>query len=95
MFSNRDWFSTYKTLSSNDVLMGNSSSYKITGIGTFKIKIFDGIVQILIDIINVHNLKKNLISLSTLDLNGYKFNGECGVIKASQVQCSAGVYRYR
>ena len=44
MSPNRDWFSTYKTLNSCDVLMGNNSFCNIIGIGIVKIKIFDGIV---------------------------------------------------
>jgi len=64
--------------------MGNNSSYKITNIGTVKIKMFDGIVRTLIDIRHILDLKRNLISLSTLDLNGYKFIGEGGVIRVSR-----------
>ena len=44
---------------------------------------FDGIVRTLTDVRHVPNLKRNLISFSTLDLNMYKFIGECGVIRVS------------
>ena len=54
------------------MLMGNNASYKIVGIGTVKIKMFDGIVTTLNDVRHVLNLKRNLISLSTLDSKGYK-----------------------
>ena len=66
------------------MLMRNNSSCKIVGIGIVKIKMFDGIVQTLIDVRHVLDFKRNLISLNTLDLNGYKFIGKNGVIKLSK-----------
>ena len=84
MSPNKDWFSTYKAFSNDDVLMGNNSSCKIVGIGIVKINMFDGIVRNLTNIKHVFDLKRNFISLSTLDLNGYKFIGEGGVIKVSK-----------
>jgi hypothetical protein len=46
--------------------MGNNIACKIVGICTIKIRMHDGIV-----------LKKNLISLGTLDSLGYKYFGIC------------------
>ena len=66
MSPNRDWFLTYKTLTSGDVLIDNNSSCKITSIETVKIKMVDDIVQILIDVRYVYNLKRNVILLNTL-----------------------------
>ena len=45
---------------------------------------FDGIIRTLTDVRHVPYLKRNLISLSTLDLNGYKFIGKGGVIRVSR-----------
>ena len=75
MYPNRDWFSTYETVSKGVVLMGNNSSCKVAGIGAIKIKMFDEIVKTLSDVKHVSDLKRNLISLSTLDLKGYKCTG--------------------
>lgn len=33
---------------------------------------------------HVSELKRNLIYLSTLDSNGYRYTGECGVLKVSR-----------
>ena len=33
---------------------------------------------------HIPNLKRNLISLSTLDLKGYKYTGEGGLLKVSK-----------
>ncbi|KAG8492887.1 hypothetical protein CXB51_010059 [Gossypium anomalum] len=49
MSPNRDWFTTYETVSEGVVLMGNNASCKITGVGTIKVKIFDGVVTTLSD----------------------------------------------
>ena len=64
--------------------MGNNSFCKIAIIWIVKIKIFDGIVRTLTDVRHIPNLKRNLISLSTFDLNGYKFVSEGGIIKVSK-----------
>ncbi|KAG8499322.1 hypothetical protein CXB51_005880 [Gossypium anomalum] len=49
MSPNRDWFTTYETLSEGVVLMGNNTSCKIEGVGTNKVKMFDGAVRTLSD----------------------------------------------
>ena len=49
------------------VLMGNNMSYKVIGIGTVRIKMHDGVVRTLIEVWHILDLKKNLISLGTLD----------------------------
>jgi hypothetical protein len=53
--------------------MGNNIACKIVGICIIRIRMHDGIV-----------LKKNLISLGTLDSIGYKYFGEGGVIWVSK-----------
>ena len=64
--------------------MGNNASCKKVGIGTVRIKMFDGVVRILGDFRHVPDLKRNLISLSTLDAKGYKYTSEVGVLKVSK-----------
>ena len=84
MCPDRDWFSTYETESKGAVLMGMDALYKIAGVGTIRIKLFDGIVRTLGDVKHVPDLKRNLISLSTLNSNGYKYTGEGGALKVSK-----------
>ncbi|KAG8480196.1 hypothetical protein CXB51_024912 [Gossypium anomalum] len=64
--------------------MGNNTSCKIAGVGTIKVKMFDGVVRTLSDVRYVPELKRNLISLSTLDLKGYRYTAESGVLKISK-----------
>ncbi|KAF3670301.1 hypothetical protein FXO38_07158 [Capsicum annuum] len=66
------------------VLMGNNTPCKIVGIGTIRIKMFDGVVMTLGDVRYVPDLKRNLFSLSTLDWNRYRYTGEGGVSKVTK-----------
>ena len=78
MTSNKDWFNTYKSVNFGFVLMGNDASCKVAGIGNIKIKMFDGVVRTLCDVRHVLDLRKNLISLGTLDCNGFSYKSTSG-----------------
>ncbi|KAK5832860.1 hypothetical protein PVK06_016665 [Gossypium arboreum] len=84
MCPNREWFSTYSSVEGGVVRMGNDSSSKVIGIGTVKIRIHDGTIRTLSDVRYVPDLRKNLISLSILDLKGCKINIESSDIKVSR-----------
>ena len=64
--------------------MSNNVSCKVTDIGTVCIKMFDRVVRTLGDVRHVSDLKRNLISLSTLDAKGYKYTSEGGVLTISK-----------
>ncbi|KAG8498240.1 hypothetical protein CXB51_007432 [Gossypium anomalum] len=81
---NQDWFTTYETVSKGVVLMGNNASCKIAGVGTIKVKMFDGVIRTLSDVRHVPELKRNLISLNTLDSKGYRYTAKSGVLKISK-----------
>ena len=76
--------STYEPVHKGVVLMGNNASCKVAGIGTVHIRMFDGVVCTLGDIRHFPDLKRNLISFSTLDTKGYKYTSEGGVLKISK-----------
>ena len=50
--------------------MGNDATCIIIGIETIKIKMFDGVVRTLGEVRHVPDVKKNLISLGTLNYFG-------------------------
>ncbi|KAG8500910.1 hypothetical protein CXB51_002999 [Gossypium anomalum] len=85
MCPNREWFSTYSSVEGEVVRMGNDSSSKVIGISTVKIRIHDGTIMTLSDVRYVPDLRKNLISLSILDLKGCKIN-----IKSNDIKVSSG-----
>jgi transposase InsO family protein len=82
---NRDWFSSYKSVQSVDVVrMGDDNPCEIMGIGSIQIKMHDGMTCMLKDVRHIPGMARNLISLSTLDSEGYKYSGSGGVLKVSK-----------
>ena len=61
--------------------MGDDHALEITGIGTIKIKIFDGTTCTIGVIQHVNGLKKNLLSLGQMDSHGYKTHVDNGIMK--------------
>jgi hypothetical protein len=81
---NRDWFDTYMSVNSGIVTMGNGVHCKITSIGNIRIKMFDDVVKTLCDVRHVPEVEKNLISLGTLDSNGYGYKSVSRVMKVTK-----------
>ncbi|PHT53674.1 hypothetical protein CQW23_08136 [Capsicum baccatum] len=84
MSPNRDWFTTYESFNGGLVLMGNDAQCKVVGKGTIKIKTHDGVVRTLTSVRHVPDLKRNLISLGTLESQGCRYSAEGGVLKVSK-----------
>ena len=80
----KDLFTTFEPVDSGVVLMGNDAQCKVEGIGTIQIKTHDGIVRTLANVRYVPDLKRNLISLGTLESLGCKYSAEGGVLKVSK-----------
>ena len=59
--------------------MGNDATCPVIGIGTVKIKMFDGVVRVLSNAKHVPNLRKNLISLGVLDDLRYSYSSNGGI----------------
>lgn len=76
---NKDLFSIYEMVSKGAILMRNKASYKIISTQTIRISIF-WVIRTLDDVKHILDIKKNLISLSTLDAKGYKKSNKCGVL---------------
>ena len=84
MCPTRDWFVDYQSVDRGFVFLGNNMSYKVVGVGTVRIKIYDSVVRTLTDVRHVPDLRKSLISLGTLDSQGYKYSAEGGVLSVSK-----------
>jgi len=80
----KDLFTTFESVDCGVVLMGNDAQCKIAGIGTIQIKTNDGVVRTLSDVRYIPELKRNLISLGTLESLGCKYSAEGGVLKVSK-----------
>ena len=84
MSHKRDWVINYEPVNGGSVLMANDVEGKIAGFGMVRIRMHDRTVKILKNVQHVPYLKKNLISLGTLDSLGYDYSGEDGVIRVKK-----------
>uniref|UniRef100_A0A2N9IUP8 CCHC-type domain-containing protein n=1 Tax=Fagus sylvatica TaxID=28930 RepID=A0A2N9IUP8_FAGSY len=80
----RNWFDTYRSINCGSVRMGNDAACTIIGMGTIKIKMSDGVVRTLEEVRHILDMRKNLISLGTLDSKGYSYKSENGIMKVSK-----------
>jgi hypothetical protein len=84
MCSHRNWFFSYQSVDEGVVFMGNGIPCKTVGVGSIRIRMFNGIVRELTDVRYVLELKSNLISLGVLDSCGYKYIGQGGALTLSK-----------
>ena len=61
--------------------MGDDHAFEIVGIGTIKLKMYDGTVRTIQEVQHVKGLKKNLLSLGQLDNSGCKTHIQDGIRK--------------
>ncbi|KAH9670747.1 hypothetical protein KPL70_017094 [Citrus sinensis] len=81
MCPDQNLFTTYNAFNGGEVLMGNNTMCKVVGLGTIRFKMFDEMIKELRDVRYIPDLKKNLISLGTLDQIGCSIKVESGVMK--------------
>ena len=67
MCPNMNLFATYKPVKEDTVFVAHDHSWKVVGVGTIKITMFDGVVRTLSDAHHVPDLRRNLISLGALE----------------------------
>ena len=71
--------------------MENGTHSWVAGVGTIRIRMFDGVVQTVMGVRHVLGLKGNLISLGTLDARGYRYSSQGGAF----LQRSCGSFKRR
>ena len=64
--------------------MGKDASCRVVRIGNIRVKMFDGVVRMLCNVRHVPDLRKNLISLGTLNGNGFNYKYANGIMKVSK-----------
>lgn len=84
MSPNRQWFSSFTEIDGEKTVMANNMTCQIKGIGTIKIRMSDGVEITLTDVRYVPELKRNIISLGTLDAVGYTFKAFNGVLEVAK-----------
>ena len=68
--AHRVWFASYKKFDGGSVSLGDDHSCRVAGMGTVRVRMYDGVIRILTNIKHVPELKKNLISLGYLEKQG-------------------------
>jgi hypothetical protein len=63
------------------VRMGDNIVCEVIGYGSVQFRMHDGMIRTLTDVRHVPTMSRNLISLNTLDLKGYKYSASGGVLK--------------
>ena len=82
---NKDWFSSYELVQTGDfVRVGNDQQCNIVGVGSVQVKTHDGMTRTLTGVKHIPTMARNLISLSTLDCDGYKYKGGNKLLKVSK-----------
>jgi len=85
MYSVREHFDTYQsTCEKGTVNMKNRAQSRVVGIAIVWIHMFDGVVQTVTRVRHVSNLKRNLISLGTLDARDKWYLSQGEALKASK-----------
>ncbi|GJS07465.1 retrovirus-related pol polyprotein from transposon TNT 1-94 [Tanacetum coccineum] len=86
MTPRKDFLYDFKEFNGGTVLLGDNRACAIIGIGKVRVQIKDGSSFVLENVRYIPELKRNLISLGTLDREGYAVklqNGRVKVIKVS------------
>ncbi|KAH9679839.1 hypothetical protein KPL71_026297 [Citrus sinensis] len=81
MCPHKDFFVSFESIDGGKVLLGNNLAYKVAGIGSVRIKMYDGSVRSLEQVRYVPELKRNLISLGMIDQLGCCIKAENGELQ--------------
>ncbi|KAJ1386525.1 Retrovirus-related Pol polyprotein from transposon TNT 1-94 [Sesbania bispinosa] len=82
MTFNKELFSSFKEWNGS-VKLGDDEELGVKGSGAVQIKMYDGMVRTF-DAWYVPSLRKNLVSVGTLEKQGYNFSGKDGQITVSK-----------
>jgi len=82
---NRDWFSSFEKLDGYFAVMSDDHPCNVKGIGTVRIKIFDGMVRELKKVRYMPQLKKNFISVGALETLSLVVSIRDGVLKMTKI----------
>lgn len=82
----KEWIMDYgcsfhRELDDGQVMLGNNQTCKVLGIGTIRLRMFNGSEKLLQNVRYVPKLKRNLISLGVLNHSGYTFKSESETLK--------------
>ncbi|GJS03956.1 hypothetical protein Tco_0320464 [Tanacetum coccineum] len=71
--NSRDMFMEYRSVYGEERIMDNTPPVDVIGIGKVMIRFKSGKNMILTNVLHVPTMKINLVSINTLEFNGYRF----------------------
>ena len=77
----KEWFFNFTELNGGVVYLANNQPCKIAGIDSISLKNHDGSTRVLTDVRYIPKLKKNLLSLGTLESKGFTIILQNGILK--------------
>ena len=72
MAPHREWFYEYEKYNGGDVYLGDDSPASIIGRGRVKLKLKEGRIRTLPEVLHIPNLPRNLIYVRKMDVAGVK-----------------------
>ncbi|GJV24694.1 retrovirus-related pol polyprotein from transposon TNT 1-94 [Tanacetum coccineum] len=91
MTPRRDFLFDFKEFNGGTVLLGNNRACAIKGTGKVRVQMKDGSSFVLENVRYIPELKRNLISLGTLDREGYTVKLQNGRVKVIKGEASVGI----
>ncbi|GJS94799.1 retrotransposon protein, putative, ty1-copia subclass [Tanacetum coccineum] len=91
MTPRRDFLFEFKEFNGGTILLGDNRACAIMGIGNVRVQMKDGSSFVLENVRYIPDLKRNLISLGTLDREGYTVKLQNGRVKAKSGEVSVGI----
>ena len=76
--THQEWFVSYEKSNGGSVSFGDDHPCRVAGVGTIRIRMYDGVTRTHTNVKHVLELKKNLISLGYLEKQGYAFDSQPG-----------------
>ncbi|KAF5196043.1 Retrovirus-related pol polyprotein from transposon tnt 1-94 [Thalictrum thalictroides] len=80
MCPRKEWCTSYKVIDGGMVVVGNNIACRAIGIGTFELKMHDGVVRTM-EVRHIFGLEPNIISLGFLESHGYEFIASGGALQ--------------
>lgn len=101
IYSIKEYFNVFQKKKTSFVYLGDGSTCDIMGVGTVKIKMFNGVVRTLSGVPYIPKMRRNLIFLGRLDSKGCKYLAAGGGMKITcgclvlmkGDKCGDGLYR--
>lgn len=74
MTPHRHWFCEYEQYNGGDVLLGDDTAVQIVGRGRVKLRMSDGMVKTIPDVMHIPLMSRNLLSVGTMADSGIIFS---------------------